>query len=506
MKRQWYYRGSLKYCNYSCSYCPFSKRSCSRAGIQKDKEAFFRFTDRMLVQKCEGAVLVVPYGEALLYPHYWEGLATLSQSARIDAAGAQSNFSFPAKQMLAVYRACGGDLQKLRLWGTFHPEMTSARQFADQCLYLASQGISYCAGAVGDPRQMDEIRMLRDLLPDNAYLWINRMDGCKQKYTDAQVKAFSEIDPFFSQELAHHRANPAACGENRFVEANGSMRRCNISRQSIGNFYEEPYADAKEEDLRVCTKKECACYLAYCNRKDVILPFFGQYPAFRIPAYPKAAFFDIDGTLVPKGEKQITEETARRLLHLSKRCEIFLATSLPLSYAKRKLASVWHVIRGGVFANGGRRLILECSGAGGTLDVITPMNTDWLAAAKELGKRHGFTAHTYQKGGEVYKVTLAFRPGRAGTGRTEAKRRNLAHLLKIPDSCRILWEEGRMQITKQGTGKLEGILEICRELGYRKEEAAVFGDSENDTEMLDYFNGTGRVQNRTEPKEPDCKT
>ncbi len=63
-----------------------------------------------------------------------------------------------------------------------------------------------------------------------------------------------------------------------------------------------------------------------------------------------------------------------------------------------------------------------------------------------------------------------------------------------------------MQITKQGTGKLEGILEICRELGYRKEEAAVFGDSENDTEMLDYFNGIGRVQNRKEPKEPDCKT
>lgn len=149
---------------------------------------------------------------------------------------------------------------------------------------------------------------------------------------------------------------------------------------------------------------------------------------------------------------------------------------------------------------------MECSGAGGPLDVITPMNTDWLAAAKELEKRHGFTVHTYQKGGEFYKVTLAFRPGRAGIGRTEAKRRNLAHLLKIPDSCRILWEEGRMQITKQGTGKLEGILEICRELGYRKEEAAVFGDSENDTEMLDYFNGTGRVQNRTEPKEPDCKT
>ena len=44
-----------------------------------------------------------------------------------------------------------------------------------------------------------------------------------------------------------------------------------------------------------------------------------------------------------------------------------------------------------------------------------------------------------------------------------------------------------MQITRKGTGKLEGILEICKEMGYQKEEIAVFGDSQNDQKMLDYF-------------------
>ena len=136
MKRQWYYRGSLKSCNYSCSYCPFSKRAYSRQNIQKDQEAFLRFTDHMVKQQNGGAVQVVPYGEALIYPYYWKGLAALSKSPAIDAVGAQSNFSFPVGQMLAVYQKHGGDMGKLRLWGTFHPEMTSVGQFAQQCHLL----------------------------------------------------------------------------------------------------------------------------------------------------------------------------------------------------------------------------------------------------------------------------------------------------------------------------------------------------------------------------------
>lgn len=69
----------------------------------------------MLQQQNGGAVQIVPYGEALIYPYYWEGLAALSKSPVIDAVGAQSNFSFPVKEMLSVYRNHGGELEKLRL-------------------------------------------------------------------------------------------------------------------------------------------------------------------------------------------------------------------------------------------------------------------------------------------------------------------------------------------------------------------------------------------------------
>ena len=37
------YRGSLKSCNYHCSYCPFSKHPMSVGALEKDKEQWFSF-------------------------------------------------------------------------------------------------------------------------------------------------------------------------------------------------------------------------------------------------------------------------------------------------------------------------------------------------------------------------------------------------------------------------------------------------------------------------------
>lgn len=483
-KRQWYYRGSLKSCNYSCSYCPFAKRTCSRRSIQADKEAFFRFTGRMLQQQNGGAVQIVPYGEALIYPYYWEGLAALSKSPVIDAVGAQSNFSFPVKEMLSVYRNHGGELEKLRLWGTFHPEMTSVKQFVQQCRFLTEQKVLYCVGAVGVLEQLEKICMLRKMLPDSVYLWINKMGGLGRGYTDAEIADFTEIDAYFWQELKHYRAEIADCADSRFVEADGRMRRCNISRQSLGNFYGDSEAGQREE-LLGCKKKECGCYLAYCNRKDAVAPFFRPYPAFRIPVYPRAVFLDIDGTLVPKGNMRIPKNTARGLIRLSGKCEIYLATSLPLEAAKRKLSPVWHVIRGGVFANGARWQAQNHEK--GCLDVVVPMDTAWLTGVREKQKVYGFAVHVYRNREDIYKVTLSFYRIRTGMQMPEQKQRELAQVMKISDSCQVLWEGNCMQITKKGTGKLAGILEICREMGYRKEDVMAFGDSSNDREMVEYF-------------------
>ena len=51
-----------------------------------------------------GALMVVPYGEAMLYPWYWEGLAQISALAQTDAVGMQTNLSFVQKHFWTVIK------------------------------------------------------------------------------------------------------------------------------------------------------------------------------------------------------------------------------------------------------------------------------------------------------------------------------------------------------------------------------------------------------------------
>ncbi len=490
MKRQWYYRGSLKSCNYSCSYCPFSKKRGSSRERQADKEALFRFINEINgQQEFGGAVQIVPYGEALVHSYYWEGLARLSQNPRLDAVGAQSNFSFPAELMISTFCKQGGRLDKLRLWGTFHPEMTSIEQFVQQCLFLSSQGISYCVGAVGVPGQWETIRRLRSLLPSSIYLWINKMDGMKRPYTSSEIEAFLEIDEYFEMELLHHRADASLCGDNWFIEADGTIHRCNICRQSLGNLYDYDNKEMnmiQKEKRNSCSRRECSCYLSYCNREEEQLLFFRPYPAFRIPSYPKAVFLDVDGTLIPKGQKQIPEKYVRWLGRLAVHTDIYLATSLPYEIAKRKAAPVWKLLRGGVFAGGGHWVIWDDKGQV-KRNKIWQLETEWLPDALDQQKKYGFTLHTYKQKEGLCKVTLVFRRGRLAEQITEDYRKRLTLDLSIPASCQVLQEDNCIEIIRKETGKLEGILAICEEMGYGKKEVAVAGNAENDIPMLEYF-------------------
>lgn len=280
MKRQWYYRGNIKSCNYKCSYCPFSKKKMLSSELEKDKTAFFRFVQRANDNPLvEGAVFITPYGEALIHSYYWEGLAHLSRNPRLDAIGAQSNFSFPIKKMVDTYLKHDGTIHKLRLWGTFHPQMTTVENFANQCEILDAYGIAHSVGVVGVPAQIPDIQKLREALPASTYLWINKMDGLGRNYTEAEIAFFTNIDSNFPLELAHYKADINRCSDNRFVEADGSIRRCNISRQVLGNFY------TLEDNVTTtpCRCRECSCYLAYCNISLKELEVFGAYPAFRVP-------------------------------------------------------------------------------------------------------------------------------------------------------------------------------------------------------------------------------
>lgn len=279
-----YYRGSLRFCNYDCSYCPFSKNQGSGAQLHRDRLQFSRFVRKIGQMGSEGfcgTVQIVPYGEALVHEHYWRGMAELSSFPHIRAVGAQSNFSFPVGDMLARFRSWGGQTGKLRLWGTFHPEMTTVEAFVKQCGGLLEEGIAFCVGAVGVPRYTGQLTKLRSLLAPSVYMWINKMDGLGRAYTEQEIRTFLRLDPYFETELRHFGTNAEFCAGSVLVGGNGSVRPCIRCRGEMGNLYMDGLDGLKE---KCCTAGVCDCFLTYGSRGDIAeLADFQPDPAFRIP-------------------------------------------------------------------------------------------------------------------------------------------------------------------------------------------------------------------------------
>ncbi len=326
-KRTVVYRGSLKSCNYSCSYCPFSKHRATVSETERDRQGFERFCRSAAARAQDfsiGAVLITPYGEASVYPWYWEGLSRLAGIPGIDRVGLQTNLSFSVEECLKIYDSVGGGIQgnvpsdeyalwgsplsqdgvpeasepgaagdfrlwkrgKLCIWATFHPEMTTVDEFVSRCHSLSRNHVKVCAGAVGVPRNIQLIWELREKLSPEIYLWINRMDGLKRNYSREEVEDFLRADPFFEYELRNPDADARMCADRCFVEADGRVHTCNISRPRAVNWYD---AEAEEIFEPECSRKTCSCYLAYGGRADFTLrSVFGGYPLFRLPGVENA--------------------------------------------------------------------------------------------------------------------------------------------------------------------------------------------------------------------------
>lgn len=521
------YRGSLKSCNYRCGYCPFSKHPQSERELLKDKEQWLRFCGS-LRDRAPGldvrAVMVTPYGEALIHPWYWEGLGRLGAMEVMEGVGAQTNLSFPLEESLDIYQSGGGKMEKLRLWATFHPQMIGEEEFAQTCQRLWGMGVCLCVGAVGVVENLDRIKRLRRMLPQEIYLWINRMDGLKRKYTKEEQEAFEGIDPYFGRELETVPADPARCQGRLFVEGSGKVRRCNISRALEGNWY-----DLKEEEWETvpCGTKICSCYLAYGGRDEVMnRVLFGPFPLFRIPAKPKAVFLDIDGTLIPKGGRGIPGRTVDCIQALAKDgCRLFFATSLPYGVAKKSCGEVWQLFDGGIFA-GGAHVAFEKDGE--RREFFSPLEQEWLSALKQQGESFHFRAVAYRYGdgssgdgsrGGIYKITLV-RPKHMGwTGREagELGRQWGARAERTKGDGeesagaetgflggewvmengkgRVRWfaEDNCLQIVHEKATKAEGVRRICQVLGITPKEAAAAGDSLEDREMMELCSFSGRI-------------
>lgn len=524
------YRGSLKSCNYRCSYCPFSKHRASVQELEKDRQNFGRFCESIADRAAEfdiGAVFVVPYGEASIHRWYWEGLGRLAGLDGLDRVGLQTNLSFSVEECLAIFDLYSGDAnreniresdketcketaektvrgisgaarRKLCIWATFHPEMTDMKTFVEKCHRLADSGVNLCVGAVGAPQNIPLLGRLRERLSPDLYLWINKMDGLGRVYTAEEKRAFLELDPFFGLECGSPAADAAMCSDRCFVEADGRIRACNIGRIKEGNWYQSE----QEEIFRpLCGKKRCSCYLAYGGRADFEgRQFFGAYPIFRVPKPYQAVFLDLDGTLVPEKHRgRLSDSVRRKLLALREKRPVFLATSMPAEEVRQRLGEDLELFQGAVFASGAY-VWMRTKEEGGKADdsrekrkgaagreVIHPVDLKELPRLTELAARCSAGVRVYRIRGReadaerdtAYKITLVKRHNSVWQ---EQERQMAAEILQT-GAYRIFVEKNCLEIIAAHVDKGTGVREICGWLGIRPEEAIAVGNDREDRAM-----------------------
>lgn len=399
-----YFRGFTDFCNYSCSYCPFAKKTPSHQ-LKKDEEQLQKLYT-WLISKAEETssevqksnkkgdnantslsetspkrfqIMITPYGEGLIHPLYQEYMARFAQLANVDKVGIQTNLSLEAE--LFLKKLPEDTAHKWYLWATFHSEFADMEIFAKKANLLCEH-VNISCGIVANSNNLSDIKHLRALLNPDLYLWINAQDSLRKSFSKELIVEISKIDPLFAYEFYSNRKQDFSsqfqhCSsyENLYIDGGRYSNQCFFKRKQ-----------AIAEDCHDHGK--CNCYLGYHNFKNNPLSsFFEENRAFRIPYKRKfkAIFADLDGVLIQNGKinakinnnKHVDknndinsnkhgdknndinsningDDTSLEptLQYLSSKTKLFLATSRSLHSAKKTLGHLFDYFEGGVFSDG----------------------------------------------------------------------------------------------------------------------------------------------------------
>lgn len=442
------YRGHLKSCNYTCFYCPFSKRTMTKAELEKDKKALYKFINKLesidFLKPID--LFFTPYGEALIHRHYQKTICDLSKKPFINKIGIQTNLSFDIKSWINE----DADFTKIYIWATFHSSMTNIDDFVEKVSVLKEYH-NISVGVVGNPKDVAVISSLRAKIPADVYLWINKMDGLGRKYTDEEFNIFSAIDPMFINEFKRKVNKCNAYETDIFVLENGEILNCNRTRKKLGNIYDDDFVNSN-----ICNNK-CDCYLAYCHVKD-FSDFFGDNYLFRVQKKikPKAIFFDIDGTLTEDRDVLI-----KTFEYLSKKTNIYFATELPENIAMKKVGFLKKYISGGVFAGGG---------------LIVDYKNDFIKTNEIINVNKSLNEILNDKSSKIYKNENKIY--RILTNKNHIQKHHKYNF------CCLEQHNNFVSIIKKDIDKLEGIKEICNLNSITLSDVLAVGNDINDINML----------------------
>ena len=470
-----YYRGKLNSCNYTCSYCPFGKKSHLTATTQ-DEQAWNRFITA--IEQWQGGPLqlfIIPYGEALIHRYYRKGIIHLAALPQVAGISCQTNLSFSADEWLDEFPATPALISKIKIWASFHPEMTSVESFVRRLHTLYNAGIQVCAGAVGNPMAKSVLSDLRNALLPDIYLFINAMQGLKSPLSIEDIRFFTQLDNLFEYDLKNASAQWTICSGGRsscFIDWKGDIFGCPRSQVKIGNLYQNPILDL----LLPCRRKVCDCYIAFSNLTNHPLHrIMGAGAFWRIPDKPfiTSVFFDVDGTLTD-AQGRVSVSYAHALRYIAQFVPLYLATSLSMQQARRKLGkALFSLFEGGVFADGG---LLVYGGQSQCMPVELLLDIN-----EESAK---ITAHSYE--GQVYKYSMLVYD--------KEERINILSRLK-EKPYQVFYKPPLITVIHKDVDKRKGVLHICKALAFPLDQVLVVGNSLKDWEMMSVVSHSCAVMN-----------
>lgn len=274
------YRGSLKSCNYRCSYCPLRLSHTNDTALAHDKlelEEFVHWVASLTNIKVN--VLFTPYGEALIHQPYQKAIARLSKVNNLVKVAIQTNLS----ATLDWTDQCQTD--KLGLWCSYHPSQVFRSQFLSKCSFLKQRNISFSVGIVGTKDNINEIEVMRRVLPKDIYLWVNAYKQTHGNYTESELRRLEAVDYIFSLNNRIYKTKGKAChcGESVIsVAGNGEFKRCHFSNEILGNIYNSNFEQMLGHGT--CPETNCRCHIGYVHLKELNMKkIYGSKLLERIP-------------------------------------------------------------------------------------------------------------------------------------------------------------------------------------------------------------------------------
>ncbi|CDI50746.1 STM4011 family radical SAM protein [Clostridium tetani] len=264
------YRPSVKYCNYRCEYCPFSKYKLDQSKVEKDKKLFKKFINFIREGKSNFKIFIAPKGEILGFDYYKEGITYLSHLENVEEIVVQTNLSNSINWVDNVNK------QKLKLWTTYHPNEAELNKFFNNVNKLSEKHITFSVGTVGIKENLHKIKELKlkieNIKNKKPYVWVNAYKDKKDYYSENDIDEIEKIDPYFEINIKNYKSNRLSCktGESVFwVEGNGIIHRCYKDNVVLGNIYKDNLEDIKKSIA--CRNKICTCFIGYVNIYDLQL-------------------------------------------------------------------------------------------------------------------------------------------------------------------------------------------------------------------------------------------